>query len=136
MASQIELSIVTPDARLASVTVDELRAPGAVGSFGVRPGHTPFLTRMEPGELWYRQGTTTASVAVSSGFIEVDRDRVSVLAEEALPADKIDVEAARKALAEAQAKMKGMNTAEPAFAVEQARARWAQARLLVAGSKG
>jgi F-type H+-transporting ATPase subunit epsilon len=139
--SQIQLSIVTPERRVApgpedeTLLVDEIRAPGGDGYFGVRPGHTPFLTRMEPGELWYRQGGTQGRFAVGAGFIEVERDKVSVLAEEAVAADKIDVEQARQALADAQAKMKGLNTSDLAYRNEQARARWAQARLLVAGQK-
>jgi F-type H+-transporting ATPase subunit epsilon len=139
--AQIELSIVTPERRVVPgpeqdrFVVDELKAPGGQGYFGVRPGHTPFLTRMEPGELWFRSGSTTGSFAVGAGFIEVERDKVSVLAEEAVPADKINVDEARKALADAQSKMKTLNTNDAAYLSEQSRARWAQAKLLVAGQK-
>ena len=139
--SQIELSIVTPERRLApgpeegKLLVDEVVAPGGRGSFGVRPGHTPFLTKVEPGELWYRQGGATVKFAIGAGFIEVERDRVSVLAEEALPAAQIDVEQARQALNEAESKMKGADTREVAYANAQARAQWARARLTVAGVK-
>lgn len=135
MAGPITLNIVTAEKRLLSEQVDEVRAPGGLGSFGVRPGHTPFLTQMEPGELWYRAGGAAHSYAVSEGFIEVSGDKVTVLAESAEPATNIDVERARKALADAQGKMRGLNTNDPVYLAESARARRAQARLQVASHK-
>jgi F-type H+-transporting ATPase subunit epsilon len=140
MAS-IQLSIVTPERRIVPgpeegpLLVDEVVAPGGDGSFGVRPGHTPFLSRVEPGELWFRQGAGTVKYAIGAGFIEVEHDKVSVLAEEALPASQIDVEQARRALAEAEGKMKGADTRDVEYANALARAKWARARLVVAGIK-
>ncbi|MBS2028054.1 MAG: F0F1 ATP synthase subunit epsilon [Deltaproteobacteria bacterium] len=135
MAGPIDLKIVTAEKQLLSEKVDEVRAPGGEGYFGVRPGHIPFLTQMEPGELWFRSGGTTQSFAVSEGFIEVSANRVTVLAESAEPAANIDVERARKALADAQGKMKGVNTNEPEYKLEAARAKRASARIAVAGRR-
>ena len=78
-----------------------------------------------------RVGGENRSYAVSEGFIEVSADRVTVLAESAEPAGEIDVERARKALAEAQAKMKGLDSNLPEYQQESARARRAQARVSV-----
>jgi F-type H+-transporting ATPase subunit epsilon len=135
MALPIELNIVTAEKRLLSERVDEVRAPGGDGSFGVRPGHTPFLTRMEPGELWFRAGGMSKRYAVSEGFIEVANDKVTVLAESAEPAEAIDVERARKALADAQDKLKGLGVADPLHTQEAARAKRAMARIAVATQK-
>ena len=127
----LELKIVTAEKQLLDASVEEVKAPGAEGYFGVRPGHVPFLTKMEPGELSFRVGGENRSYAVSEGFIEVSADRVTVLAESAEPAGEIDVERARKALAEAQAKMKGLDSNLPEYQQESARARRAQARVSV-----
>lgn len=135
MALPIELNIVTAEKRLLSERVDEVRAPGGDGSFGVRPGHTPFLTRMEPGELWFRAGQSSKRYAVSEGFIEVSADKVTVLAESAEPAESIDLERARRALADAQGKLKGLGAADPQFALESGRAKRAMARIAVASQK-
>lgn len=135
MAGPIQLEIVTAEKRLLSEQVDEVRAPGGLGSFGVRPGHAPFLTKMEPGELWFRQGTASRSYAVSEGFIEVSADKVTVLAESAEPAQSIDLERARKALGDAQSKMKGLNTNDAGYLLEAARAKRAEARIQVAGRR-
>ena len=95
---------------------NKVRAPGGYGSFGVLPGHTPFLTVMLPGELMYRVGSSTSYFAVGEGFIEVENDTVSVLAETAEPAGDINADRARKAMADAQAKMKGLSPDDPSTA--------------------
>ena len=103
MASEIpgklQLQIVSADRSLVNETVDEVQVPGSEGYFGVLPGHTPFLTLLGTGELWYRQGTEIHYLATSGGFAEVQPDRVTILAQIAEKADEIDVaraESARK----------------------------------------
>src|SRR5262249_57105718 len=84
---------------LVTETVDEGEIPGANGYFGVMPGHTPMLTVLGAGELWYRQGTEKHFLSIAFGFGEVQAERVTILAETAEHAHEIDVaraEAARK----------------------------------------
>ena len=57
--AKLSVEIVTPEKRLLSTQADEAIVPGAKGLFGVRPGHTPFLSLMEPGTLTLKDGTTT-----------------------------------------------------------------------------
>src|SRR3989304_3981374 len=63
--------------------VDEVVAPGLQGYFGVLPGHVPFLTSLQSGEVSYRIGRTEQYLAVRGGFAEVQGDRVTILAERA-----------------------------------------------------
>jgi F-type H+-transporting ATPase subunit epsilon len=105
MSQRLRLELVTPQRRVLSEDVDEVRVPGALGELGVLPGHTPLLTSLGTGPLSYFQGSSRHSLAVQGGFAEVLPDRVTVLARVAdAPAD-IDVEAARMALDEARAKL-------------------------------
>ena len=97
LPDHLTLEIVTPDHAVVSKEIDELQVPGADGSFGVLPGHTPLLAGLRAGELWYRQGQNISYVAVSLGFAEVLPDRVTILAEEAEPAAEIDVPRAEAA---------------------------------------
>jgi F-type H+-transporting ATPase subunit epsilon len=97
--TSLTLEIVTPDRSLVNEQVDEVQLPGADGYFGVLPGHTPFLTTLQVGELWYRVGQEKHYLAIAFGFAEVLPDRVTVLAQIAERAQEIDVaraEAARK----------------------------------------
>jgi len=99
MASQLTLSIVTPERELVRVQVDEVELPGSEGYFGVLPGHTPMLATLTVGRLTYRSGQETHTLVVSNGFAEVLPDTVTVLAQIAERAEDIDLpraEAARK----------------------------------------
>jgi F-type H+-transporting ATPase subunit epsilon len=117
----LALEIVTPERPLVRETVDEVELPGAEGYLGVLPGHTPLLTLLQVGELWYRQGRETTYLAVASGFAEVLPDRVTVLAQIAERAEDIDVPRAQAALQRANARL-----AQPPADLDYERARIAQ----------
>ena len=99
LPTKIALEIVTPDRSLVKEVVDEVELPGSEGYFGVLPGHTPLLSMLKVGELWYRIGQEKFYLAVAFGFVEVLPDHVTVLAQIAERAQDIDVaraEAAKK----------------------------------------
>ena len=126
LPDHLTLEIVTPEGSVVSEQVDEVQIPGAEGSFGVLPGHTPLLATLQVGELWYRQGQDTSFVAVSFGFAEVLPDRVTILAQIAESADHIDV--ARAQTAEKRAKDR---LARPTQDMDVERARVAMLKSLV-----
>jgi F-type H+-transporting ATPase subunit epsilon len=95
--NSLALEIVTPDRSIVSQQVDEVELPGADGYFGVLPGHTPLLSSLQVGELWYRTGEEKHYLAVAFGFAEVLPDRVTVLAQIAERAQDIDVARAESA---------------------------------------
>ncbi len=101
----LTLEIVTPERSIAHGEVDEVVVPGAEGSFGVLPGHTPLLSTLTVGEVEYRRGDETSYVAVSFGFAEVLPDRVTILAQIAEASDEIDVTRAEAAVKRARARL-------------------------------
>ena len=101
----LTLEIVTPERSIAHGEVDEVVVPGAEGSFGVLPGHTPLLSTLTVGEIEYRRGDETSYVAVSFGFAEVLPDRVTVLAQIAEASDEIDVTRAEAAVKRARERL-------------------------------
>jgi F-type H+-transporting ATPase subunit epsilon len=93
-----ELEIVTPVRRLWSGTVEHVRAPGSEGGFGVLSGHHPLLTSLGTGALRFREpGSQERTAAISGGFAEVLRDKVTILAETAELPEEIDVARAEAA---------------------------------------
>ncbi len=95
----MQLQVVSADRSLVNEQVDEVGIPGAEGYFGVLPGHTPLLSTLQVGTLWYRQGQETHHLAIAFGFAEVQPDRVTILAQIAEKPEEIDVvraEAAKK----------------------------------------
>jgi F-type H+-transporting ATPase subunit epsilon len=129
----LTLEIVTPEKRVAQLTADEVRAPGVLGGFGIRPGHASFMSALEPGRLTVVTGGKEEHYAVGGGFLQVDRDRVIVLADTAEARDEIDVDAAKREFAEANERLRSMTEQDANHAVESARVRRAAARLTVAG---
>jgi F-type H+-transporting ATPase subunit epsilon len=103
---KIELEIVTPERKVLSETVDSVVIPGTQGYLGVLPGHTPLLTGLMIGELSYIQGGKEHVLAVSQGYAEVLRGKVSVLAERCEKAEEIDVERAENAKKRAEEVLK------------------------------
>jgi F-type H+-transporting ATPase subunit epsilon len=93
----IDLQIVTPDRMLVHEQVDEVEIPGVEGYFGVLPGHTPLLSALGVGELWYRKGQEKTYLSVILGFAEVLPERVTILAQLAERPEEIDVERAETA---------------------------------------
>jgi F-type H+-transporting ATPase subunit epsilon len=88
----LSLEIVTPERRVLSVAVDEVRAPGVLGGFGIRLDHEPFMTALQAGQLTYVEGGREHHYAVGGGFLQVAENRVIVLADTAEAAGDIDVE--------------------------------------------
>lgn len=122
----LTLEIVTPERSIAHGEIDEVRVPGAEGSFGVLPGHTPLLTPLAVGEIEYRRGSETSYVAVSFGFAEVLPDRVTVLAQIAEASGEIDVTRAEAAVERARERL-----ARPAVELDYERARLSLLKSLV-----
>ena len=114
----LKLEIVTPEEKIYSEDVEMVTLPGAEGELGVYPKHVPVLTTLKPGELRVIKDGRETSMAVGEGFIEIKTDGVSILTDMALEAEKIDIEAAEKAVASAQAAMKEDHTAEEVAAIQ------------------
>src|SRR3712207_9565948 len=77
----LQLDVITPERRLLSEQADSVTVPGLGGELGILPGHTPLISALQTGVLSYTQGPTTRRLLVSGGFVEVNNDRVSVLAD-------------------------------------------------------
>src|SRR6476619_3220477 len=90
LPTKLTLEIVTPDRALLREEVDEVVVPGSQGEFGVLPGHTPLLSTLKIGELWYRRGQEKHYLASAFGFVEVLPDRVTVLAQVGEHLDKAE----------------------------------------------
>jgi F-type H+-transporting ATPase subunit epsilon len=79
--AKIRLEIVTPASSVLNEEVDDFVAPGALGQFGVLPGHTTLLAELERGPVTYSQSGQSKTVVVTGGFAEVREDHVVILAD-------------------------------------------------------
>jgi len=127
--SHLQLQIVSADRLLVNEQVDEVEIPGSQGYLGVLPGHTPLLATLQVGELWYRQGPGEGVkhyLSIAFGFVEVQPDRVTILAQIAEPAQEIDL-----ARAEAAKKRAEERLSKPTIDMDFERARIAMLKALV-----
>lgn len=97
MAQQLQLEVVTPERRVLGEPVDMVTVPGLGGELGILPGHTPLISQLQTGVLFYTKDGRTSQLHVSGGFLEVRDDHVSVLAEIAERPEEIDAARARLA---------------------------------------
>lgn len=95
--SQLTLEIVTPDHAVMHDHADEVVLPAVGGYLGVLPGHTPVLTSLQLGEMWYRRGTEKLFLAIAFGFAEIQPHHVTILAQVAERAEEIDTARAEAA---------------------------------------
>ncbi len=133
--AKLSVEVVTPERRILSVQADEAIVPGHRGLFGVRPGHTPFLSLMEPGVLTLKDGGTKQDYFVAGGFVEVGDDKVLVLADGAEKVTDIDVEKAKARLDEAQGRLRGMSAEDARFEMEMATVKREGARIAAASRR-
>ena len=124
---RFHLEIRTPQKLIYEGDVSSVKAPGELGSFEILPGHIPFLTVLETGEIRVRETDTPQSLAVSGGVFEVLRTGVTVLSDTAEWAHEIDVERAETALQRAQEHLasgdSGINRGRAEAALERAKNR-------------
>ena len=130
---RVRFELATPNRLVVSEDVEEVVAPGLQGYFGVLPGHVPFLTSLQSGEVSYRIGRTEQYLAVSGGFAEVQGDRVTILAERAERPEEIDRERAERARQRAERRLQGKTQEEIDYTRALTAFSRALARLQVAG---
>ncbi len=128
------LTVTTPRGSLVQIDVESIAAPGALGEFGVFPGHVPFMTVLKPGVLQYKAKEGTRFLAVGDGILQVARggeaEKISVLVDRGEAAPDINRDAAAQELASLDAEL-AKSKAESAGEVKAllGRRAWAAARV-------
>ncbi|MBL1352580.1 MAG: F0F1 ATP synthase subunit epsilon [Zetaproteobacteria bacterium] len=99
--SSFEVLVATAEREVYRGQADFVVAPGAAGELGIMPKHTPLLSALCAGELKITRGEDIDEVFISGGFLEVQPDCITVLADTAERASDVDeavaLEAERKA---------------------------------------
>jgi F-type H+-transporting ATPase subunit epsilon len=102
--AKLRVEIVTAERQLlAEDDVDMVVAPGSEGTLGILPKHAALLTLLSPGVLRIKKNGQESEMAVGGGFLQVNHDRVLVLADTAEREDEIDESRAQAARERAEA---------------------------------
>lgn len=82
--AHLKVELVAADRKVWSGEASMLRAPAADGDIGILPGHAPILATLRAGDVWITPVSGEASqVRITSGFLSVDGDRVTVVVDHA-----------------------------------------------------
>lgn len=93
MSEPILLEVVTPQRRVFSAHVSEVSFPSAHrGYYGILPGHTPVMTPVGEGLLYYTLDGQRHWLTVFGGFAEVGPYHVTILARDSETVDMIDLD--------------------------------------------
>ncbi len=108
-------------------------APGVEGEMGILPNHAPLMTALTYGELVIRkEGEEDVLIAIGGGFMEVNGNRVTILADSAERAEEIDISRAEAARRRAEERLRQRHQENIDFARAEAALRRSLVRLRVA----
>ena len=99
-SNSLRVRLVTPERILFEQTADAVELPAKNGYMEVLYGHAPLLAELGAGDVRIHGGGAGSDQVynVSWGFVEVLPDRVTILANDALKPDEIDVNRAQQQL--------------------------------------
>ena len=79
----LQLKITTPEGIVYKQEVDSVTIPTQTGEITVLPNHIPLVSVLQPGEIIARKNGKEEYLSVSTGFIEISKNNVTLLADTA-----------------------------------------------------
>jgi F-type H+-transporting ATPase subunit epsilon len=123
MALTLKLEIATPEGTVYSEDVELVTLPAIEGQMGVYPQHIRLMTKLVPGELIVHKCGQDDFLAVGEGLVDVTGDRVSIVTDMAVPAEKIDEAKAEQERQRADAQLRSQLAAQDLATVNASFAR-------------
>jgi F-type H+-transporting ATPase subunit epsilon len=115
MHNQMQLDIVSAEGSIFAGSVTKMTATGSEGVLQVFPGHMPLLTPLKPGYVRLTLPSNKRQMFyVSGGFLEVQPEIVTVLADTAIHAEDLDQQAALHAKERAEKMLQGKQSTKQA----------------------
>ena len=108
MANTFQAQVLTPDGSLFEGEVIAVRVPGVQGNFTMLYNHAPIVSTLGVGAVVITTPDNSETMyAVSGGFVEMNDNSMTLLAEKAEEASEIDKEEAQKMMEEAKELLSG-----------------------------
>ena len=102
MGDKILFDLVSPERLLLSKQVDMVTVPGTEGYMGVLAGHAPLVSTLRAGMIDMKDEGVDTRFFIRGGFVEINATKVTVLAEQAIPLDELDLAALDQSILDAQ----------------------------------
>lgn len=121
--SSFHCRLVTPNAELLAEEVTYANVPAWDGLMGFEPGRAPIVARLGMGELRLDfpadKGSGSRHFFIDQGFLKMGDGELTILAEKAIPAEKLVEVDARAELAEAEARQVPADAPDAGLAQER-----------------
>ena len=101
MPHRLHLEIISQEKQLLSQDVDMILAPSNLGQIGILPGHISLFASLDAGELIIITDSKHDVFAITGGFLDINQDQVTVLANSAIRAKDINVKKVEDAMKKA-----------------------------------
>ena len=121
MAS-IKLEIVSPDRVVYSDDIAMLIVRSTGGELGILPHHAPLVTGLLPHAMHVKFPDREELIAVSGGFMEVQPEKITVLASAAEEPIDIDINRAQRAYQRAKERIEAFRSASASKEIDLQRA--------------
>ena len=106
----MQVDVITPGGAVLESEASAVTVPTQMGEMTILEGHIPVIASLDLGLLTIKNGTEVHSFAVDGGFIEVGRERVSIVTETALKPGDVDVDGEGARLAKNEADLKDVSS--------------------------
>ena len=77
----MQIEIITPEKKVYKGEAELINLPGSDGSFGLLNDHAPLVSTLKAGEIKVVENGKEQVFAVKGGVVEVNNNKVIVLAE-------------------------------------------------------
>ncbi len=104
--SQFTLEIVTPDRKFFEDEVEMVIVRGIGGDIGILKNHTPMVTPLSIGKIRIKKDGEIKEAAIAGGYIEITKDKTTVITDAAEWPEEIDVRRAEEAKKRAEQRLK------------------------------
>ena len=104
--AELNLEIITPDKPIFNEVIESVTIPGTMGNFQILKNHAPLISTFDVGVVNIKSGGKLNYFSTSGGTVEVNNNKVLVLADSIEPIDQIDIDRAEKAKERAEERLK------------------------------
>ena len=133
--STFTAEVLTPEGAVFKDKVEMVSTRTSVGSIGILANHQPLLGMLDPTELrLYRSETDIVRFAQGEGYVQVAKDHVLILVEEAFDADELDPSELRERVASAEQELAAAEAGSEQARIAERDKRRAEAFLAIAES--
>ena len=77
----LQLRVVSPEKIEYDGVVESVLVPGVMGQFEILTNHAPIISSLSQGDVIYTAADGKHTIAIAGGFVEVQKNKVSLCVE-------------------------------------------------------